>query len=117
MTNGKKAIELSPYDPFLARNEHFLSFALFTKGDFDHSADYGISCYQRHPNFYSGNLRVTIAALCAAGRKQETISLVERHNELLPDFTVSKFKQRQRLRYADDREAFASLLLAAGLPN
>jgi hypothetical protein len=36
---------------------------------------------------------------------------------LLPDFTVSKFKQRQRLRYADDREAFASLLLAAGLPN
>ncbi len=117
VTNGKKAIELSPYDPFLARNEHFLSFALFTKGDFDHSADYGISCYQRHPNFYSGNLRVTIAALCAAGRKQETISLVERHNELLPDFTVSKFKQRQRLRYAADREAFASLLLEAGLSN
>ena len=117
VVNAKKAIELSPFDPFLARNEHFLSFALFTQGDYDQSAEYGMSCYTRHPNFYSGNLRVTIAALCASERKQEAIALVDRHNELLPDFTVSEFKQRQRLRHAADRDTFASLLLEAGLPN
>ncbi|MEO1420674.1 MAG: BTAD domain-containing putative transcriptional regulator [Pseudomonadota bacterium] len=115
--NGKRAIDLSPYDPFLARNEHFLSFALFTHGDFDSSAEYGMSCYKRHPEFYSGNLRVTIAALCAAGRKQETVELVERHNRIEPEFQVSEFKKKQRLKHASDRDAFASLLLEAGMPN
>lgn len=115
--NGKRALELSPYDPFLARNEHFLSFALFTQGDYDGSAEYGMSCYKRHPDFYSGNLRVTIASLCAAGRKQETVELVERHNQIAPKFIVSEFKKKQRLRYASDRDDFASLLLEAGLPN
>ncbi len=117
VSNGKKALELSPYDPFLARNEHFLSFAFFTKGDYDSSAEYGLSCFERHPDFYSGNLRVTIAALCAAGRKQETVKLVERHNRIEPDFTISEFKQKQRLQHASDRDSFAELLVEAGLPN
>lgn len=115
--NGQRAIDLSPLDPFLARNEHFLSFALFTQGDYDRSAEYGLSCYKRHPDFYSGNLRVTIAALCAAGRKSETIELVERHNQIAPNFLVSEFKEKQRLRDAGDRSTFASLLVDAGLPN
>lgn len=113
--NGRKALELSPYDPFIFRNEHFLSFALFTQGDFDKSAEYGFSSFRRAPN-YSGNIRATIAALTAAGRQAEAAPLVEHHIKINPEFSVTEFQKIQGFRDPVDREAFAILLLDAGLP-
>jgi TolB-like protein/Tfp pilus assembly protein PilF len=113
--NGSRAIELSPYDPFIFRNEHFLSFALFTQGDYDKSAEYGFSSFQRAPN-YSGNIRATIAALTAAGRPAEAVPLVEHHIKINPNFSVAEFQKVQGFRDPVDREAFASLLIDAGLP-
>lgn len=113
--NGRKALELSPYDPFIFRNEHFLSFALFSQGDYDASAEYGFSSFRRAPN-YSGNIRATIAALMAAGRRTEAVPLVEHHIMINPDFSVSEFEKIQGFRDPKDRKAFATLLLDAGLP-
>jgi DNA-binding SARP family transcriptional activator len=113
--NGKRALELSPYDPFIFRNEHFLSFALFTQGDYDKSAEYGFSSFRRAPN-YSGNIRATIAALMAAGRQAEAAPLVEHHIKINPNFSVAEFEKIQGFRDPVDRGAFATLLLDAGLP-
>lgn len=113
--NGRRALELSPYDPFIFRNEHFLSFALFSKGDYDASAEYGFSSFRRSPN-YSGNIRATIAALMAAGRRSESVPLVDHHLKLYPDFSVVEFEKIQGFRDPADRKAFATLLLDAGLP-
>lgn len=114
--HAHKAIELSPYDPFLFRNEHFLSFALYSTGDFDKAAEYGLSSFRRAPN-YSGNLRATIAALVAAGRKSEALTLVEHHQGLIPGFSVEEFKTRQGYRDPKDRDTFARFLIEAGLPQ
>jgi tetratricopeptide (TPR) repeat protein len=113
--NGRRALELSPYDPFIFRNEHFLSFALFSQGDYDASAEYGLSSFRRSPN-YSGNIRATIAALVAAGRSSEAVPLVDHHLKLYPDFSVMEFERIQGFRNPADRKAFATLLLDAGLP-
>lgn len=113
--NGRRALELSPYDPFIFRNEHFLSFALFSQGDYDASAEYGFSSFRRSPN-YSGNIRATIAALVAAGRRSEAVPLVDHHLKLYPDFSVMEFERIHGFRNPADRKAFATLLLDAGLP-
>ncbi|MGJ5621396.1 BTAD domain-containing putative transcriptional regulator [Sulfitobacter sp. MF3-043] len=114
--NAKKALALSPYDPFIFRNEHFLGLAHYMNGDFDTSAEYGLRSFRRAPN-YQGNIRSTIAALCAAGRQSETVHLVEHHNKIAPGFSVAEFKKKHGLRDPGDREVFASRLIAAGLPS
>lgn len=114
--NGQRALELSPYDPFIFRNEHFLSFALYTQGDFDKSAEYGLSSFRRAPD-YSGNIRVTIAALTAAGRRAEAVPFVEHHTKINPEFSVRDFQKIQGYQNPEDRAAFAGLLLDAGLPT
>lgn len=113
--NGKRALDRSPLDPFLFRNEHFLSFAHFSNGDFEESIEYGMSCFRKAPN-YSGNTRATIAALCAAGRRSEALSLAEHHNSLHPDFSVAEFTKIQGFRNPEDRAQFGAYLLEAGLP-
>lgn len=113
--NGLKALALSPYDPFIFRNEHFLGLALYVQGDYEQSAEYGLSCFRRAPN-YRSNIRATIAALCAAGRLQEAGPLVEHHIDITPDFTVTEFSKIHGMQDPEDRRVFASYLLAAGLP-
>lgn len=113
--NGLKALALSPYDPFIFRNEHFCSLALYVSGAYDKSADYGLSCFERAPT-YRSNIRTTIVSLTAAGRTAEARSLAEHHNKITPDFSVTDFKRVSGLRDVSDREVYASRLLSAGLP-
>ena len=110
--NGIKALALSPFDPFVFRNEHFLGLALYVLGDYDQSSEKGLSCFRRAPN-YRSNIRLTIAALTAAGRNQEAVELVEHHSAITPDFSVTKFKTILGMQDPNDRENFASHLLAA----
>lgn len=116
IARGRKAIELSPLDPFQFRNEHFLSLAYYVKGDFDTAAEYGMSSYRLAPN-YSSNLRATIAALVSAGRMTETIDLVAQHATVEPDFSVEKFIPNHGLRDPQMRAQFGERLIEAGLPR
>lgn len=113
---GKRAVSLSPLDPFIFRNEHFLSIAQFMAGQFDEAAENGLSCYRRVPD-YSSNIRMTIAALSKAGRVDAAQELVARHAALIPDFSVGAFMQNHGLPDRQAREDFGRVLVAAGLPR
>lgn len=111
-----KAINLSPLDPFQFRNEHFLSLAYYMNGDFDTSAEYGMSSFNLAPN-YSSNLRATIAALVSAGRLSETTELVEQHALVEPHFSVQRFIPTHGIRDPHSRARFGETLIEAGLPK
>jgi len=115
VAHARRAIELSPLDPFQFRNEHFLSLALYCQGTFDEAADLGLSSYARAPDL-SSNLRMTIAALVAANRRDEAAPLVARHRQMLPRFSVAEFLPMHRLSKSADRQVFGERLVAAGLP-
>lgn len=114
--NARTALALSPLDPFLFRNEHFLGIALYCRGDYDDASEQGMSCFGRAPG-YGSNQRMTIAALMAAGRHAEAQPLVERHMAQEPGFTVGAFMPRQGLRDPKARRLFADRLITAGLPR
>ena len=114
--NGKRAIELSPLDPFMFRNEHFLALAYYANGEYDISADLGLSSFHHAPN-YGSNIRATIAALIAAGRNTETSALVEQHNTIEPSFSVEKFLPNHALRDREQRLEFGKQLIEAGLAH
>jgi TolB-like protein len=115
IAHGEKALALSPLDPFMFRNEHFLSIAHYAAGDMELAAKLGLSSHARAPD-YSSNLRMTIAALSASGRSDEGRALVERHNRLHPEFSVSRHLPQIGFRRADLRNAYARHLIEAGLP-
>ncbi|EBA01974.1 putative regulator protein [Rhodobacterales bacterium HTCC2150] len=114
VAHGKRVLELSPLDPFIFRNEHFLSIALFMTGDYDGAAEKGLSCYRRAPD-YSSNIRMTIAALQRATRLHEIEPLIEHHANLMPDFSVTKLMQGHGLSNPAKRHEFGETLVAAGL--
>ena len=114
--NGLKSLKLSPLDPLLFRNEHFLSLAHYAAGNFNEAIELGLKSYQRNPNF-SANIRVTVAALTAVGRGTEGRELVERHRLIEPGFTVSDYVNRQGFRDPGRRSDFGAHLISAGLPR
>lgn len=112
--NGEKALRLSPLDPFAFRNEHFLSLAHYTAGNFARSADLGLSSYRRAPN-YAANLRTTIAALSALGRETDALPLVNAHKKVEPDFNQDAYFQKSAWQSAEMRKRMTKHLLQAGL--
>ena len=113
---GSKALGLSPLDPFSFRNEHFLSLAKYAAGDFESSAELGLSSFKKAPN-YGSNIRATVAALAAAGRHGEALPLVEQHGRVEPGFAVEDFIVRQGFRSEEDRRLFCDRLIEAGMPK
>ncbi len=116
LENAQRAFSLSPADPFLFRNEHFLSVAHYVNGNYEDAARLGLSCFRRAPN-YSSNTRATIASLVSLGRSEDARLLVEHHNAIAPDFSVGMFKANHGYRDPDDREDYARKLVDAGLPD
>ncbi|MEP3785789.1 BTAD domain-containing putative transcriptional regulator [Ascidiaceihabitans sp.] len=112
---GEKAMKLSPLDPFVFRNEHFLSVACYGIGDFERAAALGQSSYERVPN-YASNMRTTIAALVAVGRLNDARYLASQHAEVEQGFSVSEFFKRAAFRSEDTRRQFCDRLLSAGMP-
>ena len=112
--NAKLAMRLSPYDPFLFRNEHFLSIAYYADGDFDRAAQYGLSSFKRVPA-YTSNIRTTIASMVAAGRKAEITDLLDAHVIAEPNFSTAGFLPNQGFRLETDKELYGNRLLQAGL--
>lgn len=115
VTHGERAIALSPLDPFLFRNEHFLSIAHYAGGNLDRAAELGLSVVARAPD-YGSNLRLTIAALEGAGRRKEAREVVNRHRALQPEFSVAALVPKLGFQSAALRETYAGRLISAGLP-
>lgn len=113
--HGEKSIALSPLDPFLFRNQHFLAIAHYAAGNVERAAELGLASHARAPDYMS-NLRMTIAALVACGRAGETAALVQRHNRLEPGFSVHALVPRIGFRRHEIRDVYARQLIAAGLP-
>ena len=113
---GTRAAQLSPLDPFAFRNDHFLSLAHYATGDYDRAADLGLSSFQRAPS-YGSNLRATIAALVAAGRRGEATTLIDHHSTIEPGFSVRDYFTWQGFRSDEERRAFCEKLIEAGLPE
>lgn len=112
---GEKALRLSPLDPFVFRNEHFLGIAHYAAGNFERAAELGLSSYRRAPN-YASNLRATIAALVATDRVNEAKEMVAQHHYVEPDFRVENLFARQTFKSETQRRAYCDQLLVAGMP-
>ena len=112
--NGLRSFELSPVDPFLFRNEHFLSLAHYASGNYAAAAKLGLSCYQRAPD-YGSNLRATIASLVAAGQAEQARPLAQHHNVIEHNFSSNNFRKLHGFRDQDRRDQFVDRLLAAGV--
>ncbi|SMX28391.1 Bacterial transcriptional activator domain protein [Pelagimonas phthalicica] len=116
LDHAERAFSLSPADPFLFRNEHFLSVAHYVNENYEEAARYGLSCFRRAPN-YSSNTRATIASLVSLDRVDDARFLVEHHNSIAPEFSVETFKGNHGYRHARDRADYAQKLISAGLPD
>ncbi|MEO0401094.1 MAG: BTAD domain-containing putative transcriptional regulator [Pseudomonadota bacterium] len=114
VVHAEKAARLSPYDPFSFRNEHFLSIAYYSNGDFDRAAQYGLSSFKRVPS-YTSNLRTTIASLTAAGRQAELPDLLDAHALAEPNFSVNRFIPKHGFRDDREKERYGARLIEAGL--
>lgn len=113
VANGEKALRLSPRDPLLFRNQHFLGIAHYALGEVARAVELGLACYRRAPR-YTSNLRMTLAALAAQG--QTDAGMLRAHAALEPGFSVRGFMQAQAFRDPDQRTRYADHLLRAGLP-
>ena len=113
--NGKKSLTLSPVDPFLFRNEHFLSLAHYAQGDFSEASKLGKSAFGKAPD-YASNLRVTIASLAAEQRYSEAEKFVDHHNVIEPDFSAREFEARHGFKDSKRRREFVDRLIDAGVP-
>lgn len=113
---ARRAIALSPHDPFMFRYEHFLSIAHYAAGDLEAAAEIGLRSAQRHPSFTS-NLRVTIAALAGLNRLAEATPWVERLMSLQPGLRVGNSLPHFAYRDPADRERHARYLRLAGIPG
>ena len=111
----ERALLLSPSDPFLFRYQHFMSIAHYCAGNFSQSAAFGLRAHTENPNYIS-NLKVTIAALCGAGRTHEIPNLMRCLLKLQPDFSVNAMLAR-KLFHDDTKQArMRRDLLSVGLP-
>ncbi|MEC3863153.1 BTAD domain-containing putative transcriptional regulator [Mesobacterium sp. TK19101] len=114
LQNGTEALRLSPFDPFQFRNEHFVSLAHYANHDHEAAARLGLACFSKAPN-YGSNLRVTIAALQAAGRTAEAADLAIHHGQVEPRYSLNRVRDRMGFRDAETQDVYVSRLLAAGI--
>lgn len=112
---GRKAIELSPRDPYLFRYYHFLSIANFAAGDFQAAADCGRKSFELNVN-YTSNLRMTAAALVEIGDLAQARELAAAMVRLDPSFSVQAFRKKQPFSDLSTGERYAQRLIEAGLP-
>ena len=114
LRNGMEAFRLSPVDPFLFRNEHFLSLARYANGEYDEASRLGLASFKRAPS-YGSNLRVTVASLAAAGRQGEARDLAAHHNMTEPTYSLAQVKDKMGFLAPDTQDLYVTRLLDAGI--
>lgn len=111
---AERAIALSPQDPLAFRYAHFLSIAHYAANDVDAAAAWGLRSLRANPD-YTSNLRMTAAALAAAGRLGEARPLARRVMELEPRFRVGALVSRLPFRDPAIRRRYGDQLIATGM--
>jgi hypothetical protein len=112
---AQRVLNLSPLDPFRFRHEHFLSLGYFAADQFAEAAEWGLRSYQRNAN-YTGNLRVTVAALAAVGRTKEANSMTKELMALQPGLRALEIASIGGNQDTERRRKYADLLMKAGVP-
>jgi len=113
---AQRALSLSPLDPFRFRHEHFLSLAYYAADDFENSASWGLRSWERNTN-YSSNLRITIAALSAAGKVDKARELAQQLLRIQPALSARATAFTSGYHVPDRRQLYAQHLIAAGIPE
>ncbi|MGX9356896.1 BTAD domain-containing putative transcriptional regulator [Roseobacteraceae bacterium S113] len=113
--NANRALWLSPQDPFLFRNLHFLSIAQFAKGDFDEAAQSGQASLDLNPT-YRSNMRMTIASLQRSGQGGAAARLAGDYMRQEPGFRVVTHAEKVAFRDPQARRSYGTALIEAGLP-
>jgi tetratricopeptide (TPR) repeat protein len=112
---AERAIALSPQDPFMFRQEHFLGIAHYAAGHHEEAVHWGRRSELGNPN-YTSNLRITAAALVALGHPGEAEPLVRRVMALEPGFRAAAFIRTQAFRDDAQRALYGQRLVEAGFP-
>lgn len=112
---AKRAIALSPFDPFGFFFQTSLVMASYFTDDFESAILWGKKTLARHP-YYSANMRPLIASLVAVEREDEAAQIAQTLLEIEPEFTVSGFVKRYPIKDKSLMKAYGERLCAAGLP-
>lgn len=115
IAHAKRAMTLSPFDPFAFFAEHMLSQGHYVSGDYENAILWGQRSAERNGRLAS-NLRTLSAAYVAAGEIGEAKRIADQVMQLDPKFSLDRFKARTPF-HKDLREEHAGRLSTAGLPN
>jgi len=113
---AQRALSLSPLDPFRFRHEHFLSIAYFSIHDFCKAVFFGERSLERNKN-YTSNVRLTVAALVAVGRKNDAKKLAQRLMVLQPKLKASDVGANSGFQSRTTRQFYSAQLIEAGVPS
>ena len=115
VAHARRALALSPRDPFAFFAEHMLSQGHYMAGEYDAAIAFGQRVEDANPRLTS-NLRTLAAALVAAGDRAQAREVGARMLRLEPEFRLGSFEARTPL--ADGvRGAYVGRLRLAGLPD
>jgi tetratricopeptide (TPR) repeat protein len=112
----KRALKLSPLDPFAFRTRAGLAFALLFQGRFGEAVEEAQLAVRQNPNF-SPAYRALAMAYAHSGRLDEARSAVQSLIRIAPDMTVEHALAICRFSRPEDREVFGSGLRLGGLPS
>jgi len=113
----KRAMRLSPFDPFMFTMQGVTAFAHFFAGRYDEASAWAEKAFWERPNILA-TLRVAAVSNALAGRLEEARKAVARALELDPDMRLSNLKDRiGTFRRPEDYAKYADGLRIAGLPE
>ena len=113
----KRAMRLSPFDPFMFTMQGVTAFAHFFAGRYDEASAWAEKAFWERPNILA-TLRVAAVSNALAGRLEDARKAVARALELDPDMRLSNLKDRiGTFRRPEDFAKYADALRKAGLPE
>jgi TolB-like protein/class 3 adenylate cyclase len=113
----RRAMRLSPLDPFLSGMRAGTAYAHYFLGHYDEAASWAAMSLQNSPDFQTG-LRIDAASNAMAGRPEQAHKAVARLRQLNPAQRVSTLKEVQGpYRRPEDLSRYEEGLRKAGLPE
>ena len=113
--HARRALQLSPFDPFTFFTEHMLSQGYYVSGDYEQAVAWGRRAAMRN-EMLTSNLRTLTASLVALGDMQEARETAQRVLAVEPGFRLERFAARSAFR-REILEYHIPRLRAAGLPD
>lgn len=111
-----RAMRLSPRDPGMAALIAGIGVAHLVAGRYEEALAAGQRATHEGPNFVGG-YRVMLGSLVSLGRLDEARMLVPRLLELMPGFSVSRYRSLSPFKDKALRNRMAEGMRAAGLPE